>query len=160
MTAILSAKAWAAVALALVLLLAGTHWKAFVMGSNAVQAQWTADKLAQAEQTLALTAEAAATTDALQQSAEQLRKTKNAQIARLNADLSAALAGLSDRPARPGAGSVPTDPAAGANPGCTGASLWRDDGEFLAREASRADRLLADLAQCQAAYDSAGEKLK
>ena len=160
MTAILSAKAWAAVALAVILLLAGTHWKAFVMGGNAVQAQWTADKLAQAEQTLALTAEAAATTDALQQSADKLRKTKNAQIARLNADLSAALAGLSDRPARPGAGSVSTNPAAGANPGCTGASLWRDDGEFLAREAARADGLLADLAQCQAAYDSARDAVK
>ena len=160
MTAILSAKAWAAVALALILLLAGTHWKAYVMGGNAVQAKWTAEKLTQAEQTLALTAEAAATTDALQQSADQLRKTKNAQIARLNADLSAALAGLSDRPARPGASGVPTDPAAGANPGCTGASLWRDDGEFLAREAARADGLLADLAQCQAAYDSARDALK
>ena len=160
MTTILSAKAWAAMAWAVILLLAGTHWKAYVMGGNAVQAQWTADKLAQAEQTLALTAEAAATTDALQQSADQLRKTKNAQIARLNADLSAALAGLSDRPARPGASSVPTDPAAGANPGCTGAQLFRQDGEFLARESARADGLLADLAQCQAAYDSARDALK
>jgi len=144
----------------LVWVLAISHWQAYRMGSNAVQAQWTADKLTQAEQTLALTAEAAATTDALQQSADQLRKTKNAQIARLNADLSAALAGLSDRPARPGAGSVPTDPVAGANPGCTGASLWRDDGEFLAREAARADGLLADLAQCQAAYGAARDALK
>lgn len=149
-----------AIAGVLVWVLAISHWQAYRMGGNAVQAQWTADKLAQAEQALALTAEAAATTDALQQSAEQLRKTKNAQIARLNADLSAALAGLSDRPARPGAGSVPTDPAAGANPGCTGTSLWRDDGEFLAREASRADGLLADLAQCQAAYGAARDALK
>jgi len=160
MTAILSAKAWAAVALAIILLLAGTHWKAFVMGGNAVQAQWTADKLTQAEQTLTLTAEAAATTDRLQLDADKLRKTKNAQIARLNADLSTALAGLSNRPARPGAGSVPTDPTAGASPGCTGSSLWRDDGEFLAREAARADGLLADLAQCQAAYDSARDAVK
>jgi len=144
----------------LVWVLAISHWQAYRMGARAVQAQWTADKLAQAEQTLALTVEAAATTDRLQLDADKLRKTKNAQIARLNADLSAALAGLSDRPARPGAGSVPTDPAAGANPGCTGASLWRDDGEFLSREAARADGLLADLAQCQAAYDSAREKIK
>ena len=144
----------------LVWVLAISHWQAYRMGGNAVQAKWTAEKLTQAEQTLTLTAEAAATTDALQQSAEQLRKTKNAQIARLNADLSAALAGLSDRPARPGASGVPTDPAPGANPGCTGASLWRDDGEFLAREAARADGLLTDLAQCQAAYDSARDALK
>lgn len=153
----LTARAWLALGAAglIALALAGTHWQAYRMGAQAVHTAWTAEKLAQAEQTRALVAEAAATTDKLQLEADELRKTKNAQIARLNANLSAALASLSDRPARPGAGGVPTHTAAGAGPGCTGASLWRDDGEFLTREAARADGLLADLAQCQAAYDSA-----
>lgn len=159
----LTARAWFVLGMSglLVLALAGTHWQAYRMGAQAVHTAWTAEKLAQAEQTRALVAEAAATTDRLQIEADQLRKTKNAQIARLNADLSAALASLSDRPARPGATGVPA--AAGAGdlaPGCTGAQLYRDDGEFLTRLAADADQLRIGLQACYAGYEAARDALK
>ena len=156
----LTARAWPALGAAglIALALAGTHWQAYRMGAQAVHTDWTAEKLAQAEQTRALVAEAAATTDKLQIEADTLRKTKNAQIARLNADLSIALAGLSDRPARDSASSLPAAAGAGANPGCTGASLWREDGEFLVRLSREADELAAALNQCYKQYNAARQK--
>lgn len=156
MIALLSWQARAVVALVIALALAGTHWKAYTAGAKGVQAEWGAEKLTQAAQTLQLMADAQAATARLQAKADTQRRTKNAQIARLNADLSTALAGLSDRPARDSAGSVPAhatpgDPA----PGCTGAQLYRDDSEFLARLAADADQLRIGLQACYAGYEAA-----
>jgi hypothetical protein len=153
MTYLLNWRVWAAILVAVAL--AASHWKVYKLGQTGVRAEWNAEKLDTAQQTLRLLEKNAATTTALQDNADTLRRTKNAQITRLSADLAAALAGLQNRPDRPSAASVPTDTGAGPNPGCTGAQLYRADSEFLVREAARADRLLADLAQCQAAYDSA-----
>ena len=146
-------KFWAAVLVAVAL--AASHWKVYKAGQNEVQAKWTAEKLDTAQQTLRLLESRDRTTTALQDNTDALRRTKNAQIARLDADLAAALAGLQDRPDRPGGGDLPADTGVGPNPGCTGAQLYRSDSQFLTRESDRAQRVLADLAQCQAAYDSA-----
>ena len=158
----ITARAWFALGMSalVVAVLAGTHWQAYHMGADKVQAAWVAEQQSQAEQSRALEVQARATTDSLQATADQLQKSKNAQISRLNADLAAALSGLSDRPPRPGAVDLPAPAGSGAAPRCTGASLWREDGEFLARESARADRLLADLGQCQAAYGKARDALK
>jgi hypothetical protein len=153
MTALLNLRVWAAILIAVAL--AASHWKAYKLGQTGVRAEWDAEKLDTAQQTLRLLEKNAATTAALQDNADSLRRTKNAQITRLNADLATALAGLQNRPDRPSAGSVPTDTGAGPNPGCTGAQLFRPDAGFLVRESARADKLLADLAQCQAANDQA-----
>lgn len=66
--------------------------------------------------------------------------------------LLAMLDGLRDRPERP---AVPSSGGADgqAGPG-TGANLYREDGEFLAGEAARADKLRAELARCYAAIDA------
>jgi hypothetical protein len=151
-------KVWAAVLIALAL--AASHWKVYKLGQTGVRAEWNAEKLDTAQQTLRLLEKNAATTAALQDNADTLRRTKNAQITRLNSDLAAALAGLQNRPDRPSAGSVPTDTGAGPNSGCTGAQLYKSDAGFLSREADRAERLLADLAQCQAAHNQARAALK
>jgi hypothetical protein len=158
----MTVRAWLAIALAglLSILLTATHWQAYRMGADKVQAAWVVEQLSQAQQSLVLQAQAQAATEKLKTDADQLRKSKNAQIARLDADLAAALAGLSDRAPRPGAVDLPTPSGSGANPGCTGASLWREDGQFLSRESARADRLLADLAQCQTAYGKARDALR
>ena len=155
-------RAWQALIVCAVLavVLAGTHWQAYQMGVDKVRAAWVAEQLSQAEQSAALQTQAQAATDKLKTDAEKLRKSKNAQIARLDADLAVALAGLSDRAPRPGAVDLPTPAGSGALPGCTGASLWREDGQFLSRESARADRLLADLTQCQTAYRKAQDALK
>jgi hypothetical protein len=158
MTALLNWRVWAAVLIAAAL--AASHWKAYKLGQTGVRSEWAAEKLDTAQQTMLLLEKNAATTTALQDNADTLRRTKNAQITRLGADLAAALAGLQNRPDRPSGGNLPTDTGAGPNPGCTGAQLYKSDAGFLVRESARADRLLADLAQCQAAYDSARAALK
>lgn len=150
---LLNWRVWAAVSLAV--LLAGTHWKAYTAGQKAVQAEWVQEKEQQAAQTAATLAQAAIKTEALQSAADTLRRTKNAKIAQLDADLADALDRLHNRPARPGASDLPPDTGAGPATGCTGASLYKPDAEFLARESARADKLLADLGQCQVAYTNA-----
>jgi hypothetical protein len=156
MQLLLNWRVWAAVMLAVAL--AASHWKAYKLGESGVTAEWNADKLAQAEQSAALKDAAAATTASLQTDANKLRKTKNAEIAKLNSDLAIALGSLHDRPARPGAGDLPNPTGVGAS--CTGASLFAQDAGFLVREAGRADQLRLDLAQCQAAYANARNSLK
>lgn len=156
MIALLSPRLLVAVAIAV--LLAGTHWKSYVIGGKSVQAEWAADKLAQAEQTQAITAAALDKQNALTAEKETLRKAKNATIAKLDSDLAAALSSLHDRPARPSEGDLSGAATAGSS--CTGRGLYKDDGEFLIRLAGRADKLRADLTECQAAYSSVRNAVK
>lgn len=158
MAALLGWRVYAAIGI--VVLLAGTHWRAYTRGQKDVQADWTAEKLQVAEQTARVLQDAARKTAELQTQSDTLRKVKNAQITALNADLSDALERLRDRPERPGAGSVPSDAAAGPAPGCTSAQLYREDAGALVRLAADADRLRADLGECQAAYNTARDALK
>ena len=150
-----TAKLWLAVALAAAL--SGAAWWAYNaiydQGADSVQVKWDAVELERSQQSAKVAADALQTTKDLQATTEQLRKTSHAQISALNQSLAAAIAGLSNRPARPDAGSVPGDTTAGA--GCTGAGLYRPDAEFLARESARADKLRVDIAQCQSQYNAA-----
>ena len=139
--------------------LAGALWFGHANGAASVQAKWDAAELYRAEQSAALVADAQQATKDLQASTTTTTKAKDAQIAKLNHSLAAALDGLRNRPARPGASDLPSDTATGSATGCTGAQLYRPDGEFLARESARAGRLLADLAQCQTQYNAAYEAL-
>lgn len=156
MTALLNWRVWAAVFVAVALF--ATHMKAYRMGEWSVQAEWDAEHAQVMATALAVTQANRAKEQALQAKTDILRKAKNAEIAKLGTDLAGALDGLRDRPARSGAGGVPGDTSAGA--GCTGATLWRDDGEFLTRESARADRLRIDLGQCQQAYQAARDAVK
>lgn len=155
---LLNWRIWAALVVAIAL--AASHWRAYTRGALSVQTAWDADKLAQSQAALRLIESTARTTQHLQDAADTARRSKNAKIDRLNADLRAALASLSDRPARPtGAGDVPTSVSTGPAPSCTGAQLYRPDADFLVREAARADRLMADLAQCQTAYENGRNRI-
>lgn len=156
MISLLNWRVWSALMLAI--LLAGTHWKAYVVGKNSTLAEWNQEKLETAQRTSQLLEQRDAKTAALQDDKDKLRKAKNAEIDRLNVDLADALERLRQRPERGSEGGVPLDPPAGS--GCTGSGLYRQDADFLVREAARADRLRADLLECQAAYDKARAALK
>ena len=78
---------------------------------------------------------------ALQAAADAARSTKDAEITIIRNQLDAALANL------PG--------AAGTCPPATGAQLSREDAEFLAREAARADAVVSGLKACQSVYELA-----
>jgi hypothetical protein len=152
MLAMISPRFWFAAAIAAAL--AGAIWFGHANGSASVQAKWDKVELDRAEQSAKLVADAQQVTKDLQASANTTTKAKDAQIAKLNHSLGVALDGLRNRPERPGASDLPGDTATGTSPGCTGAQLYRPDATAFVREAARADRLLADLQQCQAQYNA------
>jgi len=136
--------------------LAGTAWYAHSKGKQEgkemVQAMWNAERLAvtaaQAEEAM----KARQKEQALQTLLAQQRKEHQNEVRRLvrdHAALADSLRQRADRPADSPAG-VPQVASAGVEPatGCTGSQLYRQDGEFLAREAARADQLRLALRAC------------
>lgn len=83
------------------------------------------------------------------------RNKKDAQIRTIRTQLDAALIELRNRPTRVQVPPTATD----RRPG-TGAELFREDAEFLAREAARADELRAELMACYASYEAARKSLR
>lgn len=106
--------------------------------------QFQSDSKAQVAATLKATQEARETEAKWQTNLEAQQELNHEELAKVAAARDAALLSLRNRPA-----SVPT--AARSTAACgTGATLYRDDSEFLVREASRADELRAALGNCQA----------
>lgn len=118
-------------------------------GRRSVQAKWDTEKAA--------TATAQRTKEAtLQANMDKLRTEKNNELARLNTTVRRLSDSLRNRPERP---AVPASAAVGDGAGgCTGATLYRSDSEFLIGEASRADTLRIALKACQDAYRAASEQ--
>jgi len=85
----------------------------------------------------------------------QLEQEKNEKIARLNARTNELLSSLSKRTSRPSETTIVTE----AVSSCTGEILYREDGEFLAGEAARADRILAERNYYYEQYEQARKKL-
>ena len=147
-----------AAALALLVLLLGTHWKAHHSGRETgraeIRQQWLQEQ-AETAQAHAQELERARQRQAeLQDVADRLQQEKRDEAKRIAARYELVIDGLRNRPeARAGAGGVPEAPGAGV--GCTGAGLARPDGEFLARYAADAARLQSALNTCRAAYDAA-----
>lgn len=77
------------------------------------------------------------------------RTNNEAKVRDINSKLLAALDELRQRPTR---SSVPS--SSSDFKGAKGTDLFREDAEFLTREAARADRLAAALEACYASYDA------
>ena len=117
-----------------------------------------------AEAAARLASDAARTREqTLQKAADAARKTDHEEIIRIATQRDRALGELRKRPARPADNSagaaaiaVPSTAGAGAHAaGCSGAQLYREDGEFLIGEAARADQVRAAYRSCRAAYERA-----
>ena len=135
--------------------LAGTHWKAYRTGQDAITAEWQADIAARTAQALEASEAARKVEQELQGKADAIRRTKNAEIQSLNVRVGEYASRLQNRPDRPSGDNVPAPAGTGASAsGCTGAELFKRDGEFLTGLAADADRLRIGLAACQAAYKS------
>ena len=85
----------------------------------------------------------------LRAEAAQIRRKKDDQIQHVNAKLESMLEQLRQRPS---ASSVP-DPTRDCK-AASGSELSREDAEFLAREATRADQLRSALEACYLQYES------
>lgn len=91
---------------------------------------------------------------ALQIQHELVLEAKNDKIQRLNAHTERLLTSLRERPVRP-------DPTIYTEAGgsCTGRELYREDGEFLTREAARAERILEERNYYFAQYEALRKQL-
>jgi hypothetical protein len=127
------------------------------LGVAEVQQKWDKERAAQMAEHAAAQAAAREKEQELQASADLLRKDKDREIRDLNARATAIANSLRDRPSRPTteASALPSTASAGCAPSsCTGAGLSREDAQFLAGEAARADELRASLKQCHAQYQA------
>jgi len=141
-------------------ILFGTHKVIVYKAVQKAKAETQATLQAQYNQKLLEASELARERErSMVESADKLRKEKDAQIASLNSRLGTALDGLRQRPQRPAA-SPEGSPAPCNCSGANGSQLSREDSEFLVREAARADRLRAALSQCYRQYDEVRKTLK
>ena len=132
-------------------------YKGHDLGMAEVQQKWDRERAAQEAEHAAAQVAAREKEQELQANADQLRKEKDREIRDLNARAAALTNSLRDRPTRPTAeaSALPSTASAGCAPAsCTGAGLSREDAEFLAREAARADELRSSLRQCLAQYQA------
>lgn len=152
------AKIAAGVALVLALL-AGVwkiHHEGFVAGQAEVQAEWDQDKIRVAEESSRAIKKVEERTALIQITTDKERGTLNAHIRSIDLERDELAKRLRERPSRPAesGGSVPASPGTGASaPSCTGAELYGQDAEFLAREASRAEVLRAYVKALESQYE-------
>jgi hypothetical protein len=85
----------------------------------------------------------------LQESANKLQEAQNAKTETDRRRIAALAGELRNRPERPAA--MPA--AAGPTQNCSGAGLYRPDGEFLAWYATEAARVASALERCEAQYN-------
>jgi hypothetical protein len=97
----------------------------------------------------------------MQAAADQLREDKDAQIRTITNRLNSVVAQLRSRPERPSVSSITPDARIGlVATGCSGAELYREDGEFLIREAARAEVIKEGYKQCTKQYESVRKYLR
>lgn len=89
---------------------------------------------------------------ALAKKLEEQDRVKQNEINAINTNHRRIVASLRQRLSRP-TSTVSADKNTAVTPGCTGAELHREDGQFLAGEAARGDLLRAELLSCYAQYD-------
>lgn len=102
--------------------------------------------------------EAATVTKKLQTDASKAQEQKDAEIKKLADSLSAATRSLQNRPKRESAPVVTNPPSVVSS--CTGAELYREDGEFLTREAYRAESLIGERDYYYNQYEKARKELE
>jgi hypothetical protein len=108
-----------------------------------------------ARQYAAAQQKARATEQSMQSAADRLRRDKDAQINNLSTRVRTLTAELRNRPKRPSTSSITPDARLGLTAsGCSGAELYREDGEFLIREAARADTIQEGYKQCTQQYET------
>lgn len=160
-------KSLAAIVILFATSLALTAWQAHSKGRQSgkaeVRALWTAERLAITTAQAKESMKAREKEQALQEQLAKQRKVHQNEVHRLVREHTTLVDSLRQRAQRPdSAAGVPQDSTAGAEPatGCTGAQLYRQDGEFLAREAARADQLRLALQACIADRAAIEHQLK
>jgi hypothetical protein len=132
-------------------------YKGHELGMAEVQQKWDKERAEQEAAYAQAQAEARSKEKALQANADAIRQEKDREIRNLNARATALSNSMRERPSRPTTEASAVPSTAEVRPvtaGCTGKELYRPDGEFLAREATRADETRVLLKQCREQYES------
>lgn len=132
------------------LLWAGGH-ALYRAGQNDVQIRWDKDKQDRDDEKLRVQDDNRKREKALRDTINKRDKEAQDAAEKLVADYATVIASLLHRPERPADSG--SSPPSGSALACTGTQLYREDGEFLAGEAARADRLRIQLQRCQQIYD-------
>jgi hypothetical protein len=139
----------------------GGYYKGNSVGQAKVQQAWDNEVTKQYEAYAQAQEEARVKEQSLQVKADRLREEKDNEIRNLNARATALSNSLRDRPSR----STPITSTVSSSTGlscpaltCTGAELSKEDGEFLAGEAARADEARTLLKQCYDQYNAVRQK--
>lgn len=138
------------------ILLAYTHSSVYRAGKASVQSAWDKER-AQAAVDLAAAQEKVRKTEfAMNDAAAKYARDKYDALRALNDRHRALVDSLRERAPRAVAGQMPGSAGAAesAREG-TGAGLHREDAEFLAGEAARADEIRAELLSCYQHYEAA-----
>ena len=140
----------------------GGYYKGNSAGKAEVQQLWDKEKADQYAEYAKGQEAARQKEQQLQTQADRLRRDKDAEIRNINARATALANSLRDRNSRASETNSSASVAGTGQAGtrCTGAELSREDAEFLAGEAARADSLRTALRQCVAQYEAASQKLK
>jgi hypothetical protein len=139
----------------------GGYYKGNSAGMAKVQQQWDNEKAVQYEAYAQAQEAARAKEQNLQIQADRLREEKDNEIRNLNARATALSNSLRDRPSRTTTVASTVSSSTGLSCPtltCTGAELSREDGEFLAGEAARADEARTLLKQCYDQYNAVRQK--
>lgn len=94
-------------------------------------------------------------TEALQENANKERDKKDETINSINRKLSVALSELHNRPTRP----IPLPDDTSNSQSCTARELYREDAEFLTREAARAESVVAERNYYYQQYEEVRNKI-
>lgn len=140
-----------AIILAAVIAIAISGGVGYYKGGKDKQAEWDAEKLEIANAFAAELARVREREAVLQDAADKLRKAKDDEIRSVNARADALFKRLRDRESR--AEGMPETASVGRG-SCTGAQLYREDGEFLVRLAREADELRIAYKQCRDQYET------
>lgn len=136
---------WALLTLIIAFVLNGFYWNAH--GSNAEHARMVAKLESERAQALQ---KARDTETQWQEEVNEVTTKQAEKLAEVQHHLDVAIISLRDRPKR--SATLPDTPRVECA-GASGRELSREDAEFLAREAARADTLRAGLEACYSAYD-------
>ena len=129
------------------------YWRGDRAGRAEIQQQWDHEKADLLVKHTEAVNQAREKEQNWQQAADNIRQEKDREIRNINARAAALSNVVRQRQDRPSADASAATQTAGSgqtSAGCTGAELYKPDGEFLVREAARADEIRAALKQCYA----------
>lgn len=138
-----------AIVIGVISALATFHFVSLRNAKKAVEDKWIVEQIKKDAEYVKLNSQ-------IVQSALELEKEKNEEINKLNASVASLNDRLRNRPSRE---TIVYRDAPRIEQACTGAELYREDGEFLAGEAARAERVRIERDYYYSQYEQARKKL-